>query len=102
MTSLVNKMIKEGFSDQFKVTTRGLYSYGKSRYYRPEQVIVVNFYRFEGQTDPADNSIMYVIETTDGARGTLVDAYGTYADVAVNTFMTEVEDIHKKVVKHEA
>ena len=102
MTSLVNKVVKDGFSDTFKVTGRGLYSCAKSRYYRPEQVSVINFYRFEGQSDPADNSIMYVIETTDGAQGTLVDAYGPYADVAVNDFMDEVENIHKKVVKHAA
>ena len=100
-THLINKMVKDGYTDSFKVTTRGLYSCAKSRYYRPEQIKVSNFYRFEGQSDPADNSIMYVIETSDGVRGILVDAYGAYADAGVNSFMTEVADIHKKMVKHE-
>src|SRR3954468_1019478 len=97
LTSLINKVVKDGYTDSFKITGRGLYSCSKSRYYRPEQVKVINFYRFEGQSDPADNSIMYVIETSDGIKGTLIDAYGPYSDGSVNKFMTEVEDIQKQV-----
>lgn len=101
LTQLVNKMVKDGYADSFKVTTRGLYSCAKSRYYRPEQVRIINFYRFEGQSDPGDNTIMYVVETSDGVRGTLIDAYGTYSDGSVNKFIAEVEDIQKKVIQHE-
>jgi len=32
-------------------------------------------------------SVVYAIETTDGRRGTLVDAYGTYATPEVDTFV---------------
>ena len=56
-------------------------------------------YRFEGQSDPADNAIMYVVETGDGVKGTLIDAYGAYADENVNKFMSEVEEISKKEIK---
>jgi hypothetical protein len=96
LTACVNKVVKEGYTDSFKVTRNGLYSAAKNRYFRPDDVKVINFYRFEGQSDPADNAIMYVIETGDGLKGTLIDAYGAYADDSVNTFMKEVEDIHKK------
>lgn len=99
LTSCVNKVVKDGFADSFNVTGRGLFSCSNSRYYSPEQVKVLDFYRFEGQSDPADNAIMYVIETADGSRGTLIDAYGPYADAGVNKFMKDVEDINKKVVK---
>jgi hypothetical protein len=40
---------------------------------------VVRYYRFEGMTDPADNTVLYVIETSSGEKGLLVDAYGVYA-----------------------
>ena len=97
ITSLVNKVVKDGFSDSFQVTDRGLYSFGKSRYYRPEQVSVVNLYRSEEASAPYNNSVMYVIETADGIRGTLIDNTGAYGDSKVTGFMQEVEDIHKKV-----
>ncbi len=96
MTSCVNKVIRLGYTDTFKITDRGLFSTSRNRYYRPEQIRVVNFYRFEGASDPSDNAIMYVIETSDGLLGTLIDAYGTYSDDRLNHFMQEVENIRKK------
>jgi len=56
----------------------------------------VNFYRFEGSSDPADNSILFAIETSDGKHGTLVDAFGPYADTKVTSFIQQVEEINKK------
>lgn len=97
LTERVNKAIKRGFTDNFKVTKQGLCSTSKNRTYHPDEVRIVDFYRFEGESDPADNSIMYVIETEDGTRGTLIDAYGAYADETVNRFMTEVEEMNKKM-----
>jgi len=101
LTSCVNKVVKDGYTDSFKVTRQGLYSTAKDKYYRPEEIHVINFYRFEGESDPGDMVIMYVIETNDGVKGTLVDAFGTYSDVSVSAFMKEVEDIQKKTVKHD-
>ena len=46
----------------------------------PEDFEIVNFYRFEGMTDPGDETILYAIEEKGGRRGTLVNAYGPYAD----------------------
>ncbi len=99
LTDCVNKVVLDGYTDSFKVTKQGLQSGAKNTLYTPEQVKVINFYRFEGESDPADNSILYVIETHDGLKGSLIDAYGPYADAAVNKFIGEVEEINKKVDK---
>lgn len=96
LTERLNKAMKDGYTDSLKVTKQGLYSTAKDKIYGPDQVRVIDFYRFEGQSDPADNSIMYIIETMDGVKGTLVDAYGPYADEHINKFMTDVEEINKK------
>ncbi len=96
LTQCVNKMVKEGYTDSYKVTSSGLRSDRSEQTYTPSQVRVINFYRFEGQSDPGDNTILYVIETEDGSKGTLIDAYGPYSDAKVNAFMQEVEDISKK------
>lgn len=99
LTSCVNKVVKDGYTDSFKVGTEGLFSYKTEKFYKPSQVKVINFYRFEGQSDPADNSILYVIETVDGQKGTLIDAYGPYSDAKVTSFMQEIEDVNKKTKK---
>jgi hypothetical protein len=99
LTDRVNKAVKDGYTDNLKVTKQGLYSTNKDKTYAPADVQVKDFSRFEGQSDPADNAILYVIETQDGVKGTLIDAYGAYADENVNKFMTEVEEINKKNTK---
>jgi len=62
-------------------------------------VHIVNFYRFEGASSADDMAILYIIETGHGIKGTLVDAYGTYADNRISEFINAVHDIHKKVDK---
>jgi hypothetical protein len=95
-TAIINKMVKEGYTENFKVTKQGLYAPSRDRNYQPEEINVTNFYRFEGESDPGDNSILYVIITADGVKGTLLDAYGAYGDKNVTEFMKQVEEINKK------
>ncbi|MBD0368348.1 MAG: hypothetical protein ICV53_19865, partial [Flavisolibacter sp.] len=83
--------------DQFRVEKKYLQSLtDKKKKYKPKDVKAVNFYRFEGISDPDDMSILYAIETCDGRKGTLIDAYGNYSDDDTGAFMQEV-DINKKV-----
>jgi hypothetical protein len=91
------RMIEKGYTDDFKATDEGLKSLRTDKVYTPEEVSIANFFRFEGASDPDDMSILYVIETSDGHKGTLVDAYGPYASPEVNQFILAVENINKKV-----
>jgi hypothetical protein len=99
LVSCLNVLYGDGFTDDYKMTDQGLKSLKRERVYKPEEVKVLNYYRFEGISDPADNSILYAIETSDGGRGTLVDAYGPYADTKIAEFMHQVEEIKKKTEK---
>ena len=47
-------------------------------------IAIVDFIRFEGTSDMGSNTILYVLETSDGEKGILVDAYGTYAGQTVS------------------
>ena len=100
LATCLNRMITEGYAEDFKVTDQGLESLNRHNQYKPEEIQIVNFFRFEGESDPDDNAILYVIETNDGTKGTLVDAYGVYNDAKVTRFMKDVETIQKKVVKN--
>ncbi|MGI8634150.1 MAG: hypothetical protein ACR2KZ_01975 [Segetibacter sp.] len=99
LASVTNKMVLEGYDSDFKISDKGLKSLKSEKVYQPEDVNVVNFFRFEGQSDPNDNTILYVIETSDGVKGTMVDAYGPYADRKLSEFMQQVESFQKKAVK---
>ncbi len=102
MVSCLNSLLTQGFETQFKAVKNGLKSLATEKVYSAEEVQVLNFYRFEGESDPADNSIVYAIETKDGERGTLIDAYGPYSDTNVTKFMQMVEEINKKTQKEQS
>jgi hypothetical protein len=40
----------------------------------------MKIYRFEGESNPDDSAVVYAIETIDGIKGTLTDAFGIYSD----------------------
>jgi hypothetical protein len=79
-----------GFTAAFAVAGDGLRAAGTARTFRPEDLTVREFHRFEGISDPDDMSIVYAIESRDGTRGTLVDAFGVYSNPAVSRVMERV------------
>jgi len=40
--------------------------------------------------DPDDESVVYAIESQNGIRGTLVDAFGPYANPGLGSFLQKV------------
>ena len=95
--SACTKMLEdEGFNTQFLALSEGIKSLASDRVYTPGQVKVLSFYRFEGNSDPEDNAILYALDTVSGERGLLIDAYGAEGDINITKFIVAVEDIHKK------
>jgi len=41
---------------------------------------IVDVYRYEGDSDPADEAVVYAIESKTGVKGILVTGYGIYSD----------------------
>ena len=100
MVACLSKVVDDGYREDFKAIKGGLQSASTHKLYTAGEVKVVNFFRFEGFADPDDNAILYTIETIDGVKGTLIDAYGTYADPLVYNFIHDVEASHKKPIIH--
>ncbi len=96
LASCMNTLYQDGFKENFMIKDGRMVGLDSSSSYIPSEIKIVNFYRFEGESDPGDNAILYALETYDGARGVLSDAYGAYADVRISKFMSEIEDIMKK------
>ena len=96
LSTSVNKLVSDGSTINFKVDEQGLAAAENGKHYKPDQVHIKNFFRFEGDSDPADNSILYAIELDNGDKGTLIDAYGSYNDALIGKFIKQVEDIEKK------
>lgn len=100
LSSVMNKALHAGYTEDFEMTDTGLKAPSNGHYYQPDQVRIVNFYRFEGDTDPSDSSILYVLETNDEVKGVLINAYGTYANDHIGDFIKQVEEMNKVIKNH--
>ena len=48
--------------------------------YHPEELKIIKTYRFEGDSDPSDNTVLYLIQANDGLIGYSIDSYGVYSN----------------------
>jgi hypothetical protein len=74
-SQVLEKLRKENKDTEFTSDENG-FTAGKGKYYKPEELTIIKTYRFEGDSNPSDMCIIYVIEANDGLIGYSMDAYG--------------------------
>ena len=90
LTATLDNLTRRGFTAHFEVAGHGLRTADGGRTFKADELTIRELYRFEGVSDPDDMSIVYAIESRDGTRGTLVDAFGVYSDPAVSAVLENV------------
>ena len=81
---------RQGFTHHFQVVGHRVRTLDGGGTFDPDQVLIREWHRFEGVSDPDDMAIVYALESVNGTRGTLVDAFGVYSDPAISAFMEKV------------
>ena len=101
LVNVENQLSKDGYTQDFNVVDGRLHTINNdtNKSYAPDEVTIVDFYRFEGESNPDDTSILYVIEANDGVKGTISTAYGVYADTETDDYLKQVEDLGKNLDK---
>lgn len=90
LAGVMDELTGRGFTEHFRVVNGGLRAVDSAKTFLADQVVIAEYHRFEGVSDPDDMAILYAIETRSGIRGTLTDAFGVYSDPAVGAFMKDV------------
>ena len=90
LAGVMRDLDQRGFTEQFTVADGRLLAIAHRASFPADQVWIWERYRFEGVSDPDDMAIVYALETGTGVRGTLVDAFGVYADPRVGAFIRNV------------
>ncbi|MCG6188360.1 hypothetical protein [Maribellus maritimus] len=89
---------EQGYTHNFRINENGLLVEGKEEGYIAGEVELHEFHRFEGNTNPADMSIVYAVQTSSGKRGLVVDSYGVNGSEITSKFMNKVAqkqfDVH--------
>jgi len=80
LSKALNSLNERGYTIDFNMQSDSVYCKTLGESFSPEDFEIIEFYRFEGNTDPGDESIIYALKTKSGHKGVLVDAYGLYSD----------------------
>lgn len=80
-----------GYVDEFDYKDDYLFCDSKGVRFNPLELKITEVYRFEGASDPEDNSVVYAIESASGLKGLILDAYGAYADEKKTAFINSLK-----------
>ena len=76
MVEAINRLEADGFTGSFHAADEALVCPG-GHAHPPEEILVHEIVRFEGDSDPGDESAVFALECPEcGARGTWSVAYG--------------------------
>ena len=91
MTDAMQDLKRRGFTANFEFVNNSFRTIDDGKSFSPDQLTIVEHYRFEGVSDPDDLSVLYALEATDGTRGTVADAFGPYANPDLGAFLKTVK-----------
>lgn len=78
VTEAINNFRKQGFDIDFNLDKNCIVcSHGE---FGADDFEIVDVYRYEGPSDPADESAVYALKSKSGLKGILVTSYGAYVD----------------------
>ncbi len=104
LSQIMAKLHSKGYDNEFKVSDHGrMQSPDGDHIYNPEDLKIIKTYRFEGESDPSDNSVLYLLEDQEGHKGYVLDAYGMYSshdEAGFDEFLKKipVEDREEQVI----
>ncbi len=80
LSMVLERLREKGYGQEFIIAGDNAHLAESGHTYKPSQLTIIKVYRFEGESDPADMSVIYAIRTSDGEKGYILNAYGTYSD----------------------
>lgn len=76
LSQVMNRLrTEEGYEEDFNLIDDGLELKSKKENFSANEFVVDEVFRFEGPSNPGDESILYAITTSSGRKGVLVDGY---------------------------
>ena len=77
LSQVMEKLREKGITDEIRMTDdKKFVISGTEKSYRSEDLKILRTYRFEGASDPADNTALYLVEDLYGNKAMIIDSYG--------------------------
>jgi len=93
LSEAIDQLKTVGYSSDLNLEARPGSLVALSMKAHPEDFQIDKYYRFEGATDPEDESIVYAISSAKHRlKGILINAFGAYSDSAIDDMVRAVKE----------
>ncbi|RTL60235.1 MAG: phosphoribosylpyrophosphate synthetase [Sphingobacteriales bacterium] len=94
VSEAVNGLKQRGYNIDFNVEYDCIVCHETPLSLLPNEFEITEVHRFEGDTDPADEAVVYAIESKHGEKGVLVNAFGIYSDSVSDELIEKLKMQH--------
>ncbi len=91
------KLRRKGYVHTFKSERSDLLRCIETgKHYTPDQMLIFEYYRFEGLSNPSDMSIVFAVACEDGRKGLIISTYGPNVNMDLVEFLDKVKIVRKE------
>ena len=77
LSQVMEKLKERGIDKELRMNEKGEMRFENSeKNYESSDLVVLKTYRFEGDSNPDDNAVLYVVKDNMGNHGMIIDSYG--------------------------
>jgi hypothetical protein len=95
VSEAITGLKKRGYTIDFNLEQDCIVCHETPLSLKPTEFEITEVYRFEGNSDPADEAVVYAIESKHNQKGVLVNGFGYSAD-PVSDEMVEKLKVRKE------
>jgi hypothetical protein len=91
MSQVMDELRQRGYLKDFNLSSDCIYCNNGADCLFPEDFHIDRVYRFEGESDPSDEAILYAISSEKhGLKGLLVNGYGVSSDPLTEAMVSKL------------
>ncbi|HEX2684255.1 MAG TPA: phosphoribosylpyrophosphate synthetase [Ferruginibacter sp.] len=95
VVAAVEGLKAKGYTTNFNIAFDKIMCSETNACLNPDEFEIVKVFRFEGNSDPDDQDVVYAVESIDGKmKGVITSAYGLYADSASTDMIRKLSINH--------
>ena len=99
LVEVINRLREKEYIHDFEVSHHKMICKETSDCFDAHEVTIDKTFRFEGDSNPDDMSVLFAITSNSGIKGVLIDAYGTYSNADVSEFIKKIPKLDEPVAE---
>ncbi|MCB0726320.1 MAG: phosphoribosylpyrophosphate synthetase [Ignavibacteriae bacterium] len=91
LSQMIPKLREMGYTNDFEMIEGGMLAKQTNEAFQPDELIIERVFRFEGNSNPDDEAVLYGVRASNGIKGIIIDAYGADDDDDLAGFLRKVK-----------